>query len=163
MDFSSLPDHSRVWVYQSNRPFTDEEVSEIRAFAQEFVQGWASHGNALTAGIEVRHNLFIIIAVDEAQAMASGCSIDKSVHFVKAMAHKYKVDLFDRMTIAYQSSHGLETATMLAFEQLLATGTLNETTLVFNNLVKDLAELKSKWQVPVHESWHQRLLPAQSR
>ena len=159
MDLSLLPDHSRVWIYQSDREFTSEEVAEIDKLAKDFVAGWASHGNALVAGIDIRYNRFLIIAADEKQAIASGCSIDKSVHFVKALAHRFHTDLFDRMLVAYRQGERVEVATMQAFEQLLAEGVVNEDTLVFNNLVTDKAELMTKWEVPVKNSWHSRLLP----
>jgi hypothetical protein len=29
VNFDSLPDSSRVWIYQSNRSFTENELSEI--------------------------------------------------------------------------------------------------------------------------------------
>ena len=29
VDFNTLPEESRVWIYQANRSFTDEEITEI--------------------------------------------------------------------------------------------------------------------------------------
>ena len=34
--FESLPDSSRVWIYQSNRSFTEEELVEIKQKLDEF-------------------------------------------------------------------------------------------------------------------------------
>jgi len=34
--FDELPGHSRVWIYQSNRKFSDEEIAEIEALTKEF-------------------------------------------------------------------------------------------------------------------------------
>ena len=44
-------------------------------------------------------NRFLILAVDESQASASGCSIDSSVKFVKAMESELGTDFFNRMNL----------------------------------------------------------------
>jgi hypothetical protein len=36
VDFNLLPDHSRIWIYQSNRPFSPEK-KKIREMAADFI------------------------------------------------------------------------------------------------------------------------------
>ena len=160
MQLNDLPPHSRVWVYQSNREFTNDEAAHIREAGSKFVANWAAHGSALKAGMDVYHNRFIVIMVDENQAMASGCSIDSSVGFIREVQSKYQVDMFDRMLIAYHIGEAVHAAPMLAFEQLLSDGTIDENTIVFNNLVATKAEFDSSWKVAVKDSWHARMMPA---
>ena len=45
--FESLPEESRIWIYQSNRKFSDEEMAEIETALQAFLQNWAAHGTSL--------------------------------------------------------------------------------------------------------------------
>ena len=42
--FEQLPDQSRVWVYQANRPLTGEEMEQIRSFLKNEMNAWAAHG-----------------------------------------------------------------------------------------------------------------------
>ena len=160
MHFTDLPSHARVWVYQSTTEFTREQHSEILGKAKLFVDSWASHGTALRAGIEVLHKRFVVVAVDEQHAMASGCSIDKSVHFMQTLEQEMGLRLFDRMQVAYRDGEQLSTANMHDFGDLLANGSLSSDTIVFNNLVNTLDDFRNKWEVPVSDSWHARLLPA---
>ena len=37
VDFKSLADSSKIWIYQSNREFTDTEVSEISDAMEKFI------------------------------------------------------------------------------------------------------------------------------
>ncbi len=30
VDFSKLPDHARIWIYQANRKLSDDEVASIK-------------------------------------------------------------------------------------------------------------------------------------
>ena len=80
-----MPSDARVWVYQSNTILSDAEVNTIKNEGAHFISDWAAHGSNLKASFDVLFNRFIVIAVDEQQATASGCSIDKSVKFVKEL------------------------------------------------------------------------------
>jgi len=154
----TLPDHSRVWVYQSNREFTDTEVAEIQAQGQAFVGGWAAHGQKLAAAFEVVYNLFIVISVDEKMAQASGCSIDASVGLIRSIQQDYQIDLLDRMNITYRDANGVSMVKLPVFQQMLDKGELNAETIVFNNLVQNRKELVEQWEVPLAQSWHRQLL-----
>jgi hypothetical protein len=151
--------HSKIWIYQSNREFTTQEAEDFKLYAADFIKSWNSHGTILQSSIELRYNRFIIIAVDESVTPASGCSIDKSVAFIKSVEQKFHLNLFDRMQVAYRKSNGnICTAHLLEFEKMIAAGDINEETTVFNNLVEKFNQLQTQWEVPVKMSWHSKLL-----
>ena len=56
--FESLPEDSRVWIYQSNRSFTDEELVEIKQKLDEFLTQWTVHGSNLKAGYDIKYKRF---------------------------------------------------------------------------------------------------------
>ena len=37
VDFNTLTDESRVWIYQANRSFTDQELEEIKLKLDTFI------------------------------------------------------------------------------------------------------------------------------
>jgi len=153
-----MPSISKVWIYQSNIKFTDEEVPEIDTQIQNFVTQWVSHNQALRAYGKLYHNRFIVLMVDESQAGASGCSIDKSVHFIKAMGFHHGVDFFDRMNFAYKKEDQIITARRDQFAKLFQNKEINNDTLVFNNLVKNKSQFENSWIVPLKDSWHARMV-----
>jgi hypothetical protein len=155
-----MPNDARVWVYQCDRPLTDTEVADITSAGNTFVSGWAAHGAKLNASFEIIYNLFIVLSVDEKQAMASGCSIDSSVHFIKSLEQKYNLNLFDRMQVAYRANNEIKLCKLSEFEKLAEQNVINENTIVFNNIVTTAINFKSKWEVPVKDSWQSRVLPA---
>ena len=77
--FENLPEESKIWIYQSNRKFSDAEFSEIEMALQSFLEGWAAHGTSLESSYQLKYNRFIIIAVNQDVQAATGCSIDSSV------------------------------------------------------------------------------------
>lgn len=159
-----MPDHSRVWIYQSDRVITDLEAAEIRKRAAMFLLDWSSHGSAMRAVIEVVYNRFIVVMVDEGVAAASGCGIDKSVRFMQQLEKDYGMNLFDRLLVLYRDDTGKLLDTKLQyFERFLETGEVKPSQIVFNNLISTKTDLFTQWEVPITQSWHARLLPVNAR
>jgi len=154
----TLPANSRIWIYQASRELTSAEAAHIGGSTQEFLESWTAHNQALKAGFEIRYNRFLILMVDENSAGASGCSIDKSVHFIKSLEKKFNIDFFDRMKFAFKQDGRVEAVQRSDFEILYQNGTLNGDTIVFNNLIETKGDLSSSWELPVKNSWHQSLI-----
>ena len=150
-------ENSRVWIYQSNKQLSDTEVNTLQQQLDSFTTGWTAHNNQLKAKAEIRYNRFIILIVDESQAGASGCSIDKSVNFMKQIEQQFGINLFDRFNLAYRSDGQVVSVPRHTFEELLVNKTIDTDTIVFNNMVQNLTELETKWEVPFKDSWHIQL------
>jgi hypothetical protein len=92
--------------------------------------------------------------VDENQASVSGCSIDSSVHFVKEVGAELGIDFFNRLNVAYLQQGQVKLAHFQTLVEQIKSGTVNASEIsIFNNLVGTVAELKTKWLLPVGESW----------
>ncbi len=154
-----LSPESKVWIYQSNRRFTEAESEQIQQELQQFVMEWAAHGQHLQAVAQLHYQQFIVFMVDEKAAYAaSGCSIDSSVHFLKDVEKRYGVNLFNRLKVAYRDGEEVKTVSQSTFRKLLAEGVVQASTVVFNNLVATKAAFDTQWEVPISESWHKQLL-----
>lgn len=160
MNYKKLPGDTRLWIYQSDRKLSDSEIEAIKEQGDNFIDNWAAHGEKLQAAFEILHSQFLIIFADEDEAKASGCSIDRSVHFIKNLEQEYSISLLNRTLIAYKVDDENEIVTLPQeeFIGLVAQGTLTKDTIVFNNLVTTKADLETKWQVPLKESWHADLI-----
>jgi len=159
MSISQMPPDARVWVYQSNRRLLDTEIDIIKKSGQLFLKDWAAHGANLRSSLDVLYNRFVIIAVDEQQALASGCSIDKSVRFIIDMERQLNIGFFDRMQVAYRDKNNEIVACSLSeFEKLASQKSVGPSTIVFNNIVTTKQEFETKWEVPLKQSWQSRVL-----
>jgi len=152
-----ISENSRIWIYQANRELTTDEQTLIQQKLDAFVASWQAHGQQLAAFAEIRYQRFIILAIDEQQAQATGCSIDKSVGLMKELESEFGIQLFDRMQIAYRDGEAIKTCSKDEFERLLEQGLVNEETIVFNNLIQNYGDLSTSWEVPMKLSWHQKV------
>lgn len=158
VDFNTLPDTSRVWIYQASRTLTADELAEIEHGLNDFLKQWTAHGSDLKAGFEIRYKRFIIIALDQSKNAASGCSIDTSVHYIQSLEKKYDIDLLDKMNVSYKQGQYIAYKPLTDFKKMAKKKAVSPKTVVFNNLVATKGEYKEFWEVPAAESWHSRLM-----
>lgn len=154
---NNLPETSRVWVYQSNRAFTDTEIIELKEELTQFNLSWEAHGTKLNSAIEIYYNQFIVIFVDESGQEATGCSIDKSVGLMKSVESKFGVELLDRMNLTYKEGDVIQNIKMAEFQGKAQAGEIDNSIMVFNNLVTNKEEFLNNWEVPASKSWHNNL------
>jgi len=158
VDFKNLPDDSRIWIYQSNRKFSEEEVTTIALKTEEFLTQWTAHGSDLEAGVEIKHQRFVVIGLNQTNASASGCSIDASVHFIQTLEKELGLDLMDKMNVTFYNGAFIAHKTLADFKKMAKNRSVSPNTVVFNNLVNTKEEYQEHWEVPAKDSWHSRFL-----
>lgn len=158
VDFNTLPEESRIWIYQANRSFSEEELEEIQSKLDVFIENWTAHGSDLQAGYIIKYKRFIVIGVNQQLSKASGCSIDASVRFIQQLEKEYQVDLMDKMNVSYKQGDFVAYKTLLEFKKMAKEKAVSKNTIVFNNLVTNIAEFNENWEVPASESWHSRFI-----
>lgn len=158
VDFNTLPEESRVWIYQANRSFSEDELQEIESKLNIFIENWAAHGSDLQAGFTIKYKRFIVLGLNQNMNNATGCSIDASVHFIQQLEKDYDVDLMDKMNVSYKQGEFVAYKTLTDFRKMAKDKAVSKNTIVFNNLVNSVAEFKENWEVPASESWHARFL-----
>ena len=157
-DFENLPNDSRIWIYQANRKLSEDEVATISQQTAGFLEQWTAHGSDLETGFEVRYNRFIVIGLNQANASASGCSIDASVHFIQSLEKQFDLDLMDKMNVTFYTGEYIAYKSLAEFKKMAKARSVSKNTVVFNNLVNTKAEYLDHWEVPAKDSWHSRFL-----
>lgn len=153
VDFDTLPAEARVWVYQANRPLNQEEQKEILTFLSGFLENWTAHQQSLRASAKIMDNFFVIVGLDEEFQAASGCSIDKQVHFIKQIEEKWKVSLLDHSQIAYLSEGEVKFVHFNKIKDAIIEGIISPETLIFNKNIATKKDLESAWLLPAQETW----------
>ena len=156
--FDTLPSEARIWIYQSNRKLSDQEIAQISPQIESFLTNWTAHGSTLEAGFEVKYNRFIVFGLNESNASASGCSIDASVHFIQSIEKDLDVDLLDKMNVTYYNGPHIAHKSLSDFKTMAKNKSVSKETIVFNNLVNTKEEFDHYWEVPAKDSWHARFL-----
>ncbi len=149
-DFSP---ESRVWIYQSSRPFGAQEEAQIDEQLAQFYTQWETHGAPVKGWARVIYGQFIIVMADETGSNVSGCSTDGMVRIVKSIERQYSVNMFDRMVLTFLVKGKTEMLPLGQVQYALDKGYLDKETPLFNNTISTKKELEDAWLVPLHESW----------
>ena len=148
-----LRDESKIWIYQAERALSVEEISKIGPLFQCFCSNWTAHNNQLKASFEFIQNRFIVLAVDESLNTASGCSIDKSVAFLKSISEMLGISLFERMQMAYKGNEGLKTIHYSDIQKAFEEGLINEETQFYDSNIQTLGEYRNGFAGPLKNHW----------
>ena len=161
--FRDLPDDARLWIFGANRPLGAEEASRLDEETVRFLEEWAAHGEELAAAFDWRYDRFLIIALDERRAAASGCSIDALMGHVRQLEGELDVDLVDGSPVWYRDGEQIRFASRREFRELATSGDVSGQTVVFDLTVGRLGELRAgRWELPANSSWHGQLLPPEA-
>ncbi|MFC4269821.1 ABC transporter ATPase [Polaribacter marinivivus] len=156
--YKNLPNNSRVWIYQSNREFTEKEIAFISTKAEEFINSWTRHGDDLKGSFTIKYNQFLVLAVDESFNNVSGCSIDASVHFIQALEKELQLNLMDKLNVTFKNGNHINLVRLSDFQKFAKEHKITQETIVFNNMVATKEDFENSWEVPAKDSWHKRFL-----
>lgn len=160
--FSDIDFNARVWVYQANRKLTDSEAGIVTETLKAALDTWEAHGKALTASGKVFEHRFVVIAVDERDELPSGCSIDKSTHWLQEIGHQLNVDFFDRSLAYLNDQDEVETIPVPKIKEAVTDATITPYTTIFDNQVNTKAQWMKRWKISASESWLNRYFAGQT-
>jgi hypothetical protein len=144
---------SRVWVYQASRLLTLGEALEAGEMLDDFIESWNSHGARVKGYGNLFFGQFVILMADETKTGVGGCSTDSSVRVIKKMEEVFKVNMFDRQSLAFVIKEEIQLLPLSQVPYALENNFITPDTIYFNNLVQTKQELETKWKIPVRSSW----------
>lgn len=154
--FEEMSSSSRVWVYQSDRAFSEQDKTLIISKLVAFCNQWHTHGSTMPSSFDIKYDQFIVLAVDESQLGASGCSIDSSVKVLREVENLLNVNLLDSGKIAYLTDEIVKVTFLPDIKKHILQGQLQKSSKVFNPSVNKKADLENQWLIPAQESWLKR-------
>ena len=153
--FDALPPDARLWVFAADRPLSDAARERLLESVDGFLSQWKAHGHPLTVARELRYDRFLLVGVDEASAGATGCSIDAMVRTLGELERALAVQLLDHGPVLFRRGEAIERVARPEFAALARRGEVSPDTVVFNNTLTRVAELREgRWETPARGSWH---------
>ena len=152
--FDTLPDSSRVWVFGSDRPLTDEATELLMAEVERYLVDWKAHGEPLTAAYEWRYGRLLVIGVDQRSAGASGCSIDGLFRVLQGLEPRLGARMVGGGRVYYRDNHGeVQSAERHELTTLKDTGAIRPDSAIFDTALTDLGSLREGFERPARKSW----------
>ncbi|HJQ10774.1 MAG TPA: hypothetical protein VJ840_07055 [Gemmatimonadaceae bacterium] len=157
--FERLPDDARTWVFGADRTLTDAQSKQLLQDVDRFLSTWTAHGAPLTVGRDWKYGRFLTVAVDQSTAGASGCSIDGLFRTFKSLQSTLGANMVPAGLIFFRDENDeVQSVDREKFTDLGADGKLAPETMVFDPTVTTLREWKARFELPLRNSWHAKLL-----
>ena len=152
--FDTLPDASRVWVFGSDKPLDEKQATTLFEGVDEHLENWKAHGTPLTVAREWRENRFLVVAVDQSTAGASGCSIDGLFRVLQQLERSVGASLVGGGRVFYRdATGGICSVAQADVATLAQNGAITKDTVVFDTSLTDLGTWRTCFERPARESW----------
>lgn len=158
VEYSTISDTAKVWVYPSSRKFYPNEIEEVTQKIQSFIQNWKAGDEDFTASFQFLYDRFIVLIADDEKSALQNVDIDASVAFILKLQEEYNVQLLDKMNVCFKQGKYVQYKELKDFKKLLKNKAVNGKTIIFDNLVVNNYDFKNFWEIPIEDSWYNRFL-----
>ena len=155
-ELEGFPGSTRIWIFGADRDLDGKEAADLLEAVDGFLSGWAAHGVPLRAAREWCYGRFLIVGADTQSTFPSGCSIDALVSVLKKTEDRLGVRFLGNEAVWYRDAgERVRKASRPEFRALAQSGDISPTSVVFDNSITELAELRDgRWEGPAGERWH---------
>ncbi len=158
VDYKSISDDAKVWVYPSSRKFYKTEIEALENKIKHFVENWKKEDENFIASYQFLHNRFIVLVADDEKSPLTNADIDASVAFILELQETYNIELLDKMNVCFKQGEFVQYKELKDFKKLLKNKALTGKTIIFDNLIANNHDFKNFWEIPIEESWYNRFL-----
>ena len=153
ISFSELTENARVWIYPSSRKFYDTEIPDLKTRLDAFVTQWLE--NEASVGVQIFYNRFLVFGADLNQTIET-TKIDELVSFIFSLQSDYDIELLDKMNVCFKQGEFVQYKDLKEFKKLIKQKSVSKKTIIFDNLVSNIADYTEVWEIPITESWYNR-------
>ncbi|WP_439131524.1 ABC transporter ATPase [Polaribacter sp.] len=158
VDYKSITDDAKVWIYPSSRKFYKNEIETVENAIKTFVENWNKEDENFKASYQFLYNRFIVIVADDEKSPLTNTAIDASVSFILDLQETYNVQLLDKMNVCFKQGEFVQYKELKDFKKLLKNKALTGKTIIFDNLITNNHDFKNYWETPIEDSWYSRFL-----
>jgi len=154
IDFSDLPDDSRLWLYGSSEIISNDNQIKINKKIKDFLQVWTHHEKPLMCSSKFLYNRFIIVGLDENFNQTGGCSMDGLQKLILSINQEFRLDLYKRFNVFVLINDKIKCIDAMSLKE---NELISYNTMFYNLNIQVKKELKD-WLIPIKHGWCKRFL-----
>ncbi|WP_166385776.1 MULTISPECIES: ABC transporter ATPase [unclassified Polaribacter] len=158
VDYSTITEEAKVWVYPSSRKFYPNEIEGIESKLKDFLESWKSDDENFKASYQFLYNRFIVLFADDENSTLTNSDIDASVSFILELQQEHDVELLDKMNACFKQGEYVQYKDLKDFKKLLKNKAVTAKSIIFDNLITTKVDFDNNWEIPLEESWYNRYL-----
>ena len=147
IEYNKINEDSRLWIFTSDRKIKENQEKILNNLLSNFLANWQSHKSPLFAGYNIFKSFFLVIALDENQNPASGCSIDLLYKEILKIETSLNISFTNRLKICIDDNDIIKSVLLNELKKHADLESLFYDTTI--NIKKDLKELLK----PINQGW----------
>jgi hypothetical protein len=152
--FNEMPPDARIWVFGVDRRVEGDAERRLLEEVDSFLESWKAHGDPLTVARDWREQRFLVVAVDQRDANASGCSIDGLFRDLQRLEREIGARVVGSGRMFWRDADGtVHAAERSELKSRIAGGEITPSSRVFDLSATTLADLERNFEKPAGESW----------
>ncbi|MCF6297890.1 MAG: ABC transporter ATPase [Flavobacteriaceae bacterium] len=148
VDFNTLPETSKIYIYPSNRKFYPNEFPII----EEKIKTLLHEFEASNLFFEIKYNRFILIFISDETPLSMEQN-DLLISFIFSLEKEFDISLMDKVNVCFKQGKYVQLKEILDFKKLIKNKGVSKNTIVFNNLIHTKEEFECCWETPAINSW----------
>jgi hypothetical protein len=157
--FEELPADARVWVFGASDEIAGDVERAMLGDVDAWLSQWHAHGHPLTCARDWRDGRFLVVGVDQSTAGASGCSIDALFRILQGVERSTGSSLLGGGRVFYRDANDdVQCVDRATFAARARSGAIGGDTPVFDTTVTTAEAYRTRFERPMHESWHTQLV-----
>lgn len=157
VSFEKMPKNAKIWVYFITQNIENQQIEQLNQLLADFLAVWTAHQQNLSASFEIIENKILIIAVDEQNAHASGCSIDTLVKNLKMIETQLSINLLESNLVLFQNNDNqIFNVYLNEIKSNIENKTITKDSFLFDRTLTKLEDWQQRGKIKVGESWAKR-------
>ncbi len=152
VDFDTIPDSSRIWIYASDLKLNQVTKDSILETLFSHLNLWEAHKQPLKASACILEDHFVVVAVDESNTSASGCSIDTLQRIIQDLESSLTISLMNRLNVYCQIDD-----TIKCIPSFQLKNNVSESTLFYDLTISYKSDL-THFLKPIKDGWCKTLI-----
>jgi len=148
IDYHSLSDFSKVFIYPSNRKFYTNEISGVNNKIEKFLANFKD----IDSFFEIKYQRFLVIFISDKTPLTIDQN-DQLVTFILSLEVDYKISLIDKVNVCFKQGEYVQLKEIPDFKKLIKNKGVSKKTIVFNQFINNKVEYENSWETPASESW----------
>jgi len=158
VDYSSITEEAKVWVYPSSRKFYTNEIEGLEKKIKTFLENWKSDDENFKTSYQFLYNRFIVLFAEDQNSVLTNSDVDASVSFILGLQQEYEVELLDKMNACFKQGEFVQYKELKDFKKLIKNKAITAKSIIFDNLITTKVDFDNNWEIPIEESWYNRYL-----
>tara|TARA_B100000963_G_scaffold111436_1_gene97028 strand:+ start:10733 stop:11197 length:465 start_codon:yes stop_codon:yes gene_type:complete len=152
VDFDTISDSSRIWIYASELKLNQATKDYILETLFSHLSAWEAHKQPLEAAASILEDHFVVVAVDELNTKASGCSIDTLQKIIQELETNLSISLMNRLNVYCQIDN-----TIKCIPSFQLKNNVYENTLFYDLTITKKSDLQN-FLKPIKDGWCNTLI-----